>query len=654
MNLLSTALLVAVVVSCLPGYRTAAAEGGTVSGAQFERVGPFGGDVRSLLLSSTTPDRIYLGTSDGQIYRSEDGGASWSRIHPGIGRRQLVIDTLVQHPADRSRLYAGAWDLRSKGGGLFESRDDGASWTQVRLPELSPAVRDFAICTRKPEHMIVGTLNGAYVSSDGGSTWAQVTGDFRDIESVAIHPDKPQVLYLGTWRLGYRSTDFGRTWTRVNQGMLLDSDVFSISIDPRNPEVMYAGACSGIYRSADGASSWTRLRVFPTRFTVRTQVVTVDPSDPHRAYAGTTEGLFVSQDDGRTWSRSTAPGVVVNAVQIDPRNNGRILLGTGNEGVLISDDSGRNWRPSNTGFVHRQIARIVSVAHSGRVFAGITDANGPVYLLDRSSSTWGPPAPGMLPEGGLLSYLPLPDGQGRLAGTPRGLYLQPAPAAPWTKLTGVAGRLAVTDLALDSVNSVIFAATSRGVIKARLSDLMFETPVDSRFAPPVASVLVAGTSPGWAYAATTSGILRSRDGGVNWEPCSRGLPNRAAVEALAASPADGRYLLAGTVAGLFQSRDGGDTWTRAADSGLGVDVPSVIFLDGSGNRILAADNAFGGVFLSENAGASWRRLESPEYSSPVRYIARDPVDPSCVYLGTNSDGVYRLRMQEPTVASESH
>ncbi len=652
---LTTTILCMALLTLLPATFLAQTGGAAPERvARFERLGPFGGDVRSLLISFADPERVYLGTSDGQIYRSSDGGESWTRIHPGIGRRQIVVDTLVQHPANPSRLYAGAWDLRSRGGGLYESQDAGASWSEVRLPEASPAVRDFAICTRRPEYMIAGTLSGAYVSSDGGKRWSKAGGDFRDIESVAIHPSDPQVLFVGTWRLGYRSTDFGRTWVRVNLGMFYDSDVFSIAIDPRRPQVVYAGACSGIYRSANGASSWSRLRVVPTRFTVRTHVVAVDPVDPERVYGGTTEGLFISRDDGRTWARSTGPNVIVNAVQIDPRKRGKILLGTENEGVLRSDDAGRTWRPSNTGFVHRQISRIVAEPRSGGIFAGMTDGGGAVYLLDKDSTTWRRPGPGVLPETDLLAYLPLPDGQGFLAGTSRGLYAQPAPGARWARLPGVADRLTVTDLALDLASALVFAATNRGVFRARVSDLKFEMPPDSSFAPRVSSVVVAGTSPRWVYAATSAGVLRSKDGGSEWVSCSQGLPGRAMIESLAVSPADERYLLAGTVEGLFESRDGGDAWVKSGDGRLGVDVPSVIFLDATGTRILAADNTFGGVFLSVDAGNSWTRVQADEFSSPVRHLARDPADPSCVYLGTSSDGVYRLRLDETIPAGNSH
>ncbi len=619
----------------------------------FERLGPFGGEVRSLLIDKGDRRIVLLGTSDGRIFRSLDGGVSWNPLVPGIGRHEYVIDTLIQDPADSRHIYAGAWDLRSDGGGLFETRNAGDTWTQVVLPESSVAVRAMAICRAKPAYMIVGTLAGAFVTVDGGHEWRRVRSrseELRNIESVAIDPVDPRFLLVGTWRLAYRSNDFGRTWARVNQGMIFDSDVFSLSINSRNPEIIYASACSGIYRSADRASTWTRLKVLPTRMVVRTQVVYADPSDSNRIYGGTTEGLFVSPDGGGAWSRITSPDISVNAIEVDPKDNQKIIIGTTAEGIMVSENGGRSWKESNRGFVRRQVPRIVpDPSTSGRFYAGILPdgGEGGFYAYGSTAADWTPLTAKIVPDLRAYSLLFLPGRFGRLVGTSRGIFLERPGELAWTRLEGAIARRTVYDLVLDPDGPWVFAGTDAGVYRARADRLQFQPPSINRFAPKVNSVIVSRDAPSAVYAGTSVGVLRSLDHGESWQVSSvSGIPSGVDVECLAACPLEKRHILAGTSAGLYESLDGGNTWRRENDGLPGAEVASVIFLDKTGKKILAADSTFGGVFYSEDGGQTWSKIVDPGYASPVRSLAQDCTRPDLIYAGTKSDGVYRLRFQE--------
>ncbi len=649
-----SALLIAVTSFLLPCVRDTSVSAAVSDSpdAHFERLGPFGGEVRSLLISPHDSSRVYLGTSDGQLFESGDGGHSWAPIFPGLDRREFVVDTLVAHPTESDHIYAGGWDLRSDGGALLQSTDGGGSWNAVKLPQGAAAVRDFAICRKDPRYQIVGTLRGAFVTSDGGIRWHRVlggTGGVQNIESVAIDPQDPRHLFVGTWRLSYRSSDSGRTWTRAERGMPLDSDVFSIDVDPRNPDVVYAGACSGVYRSSNRAASWTRLRLLPDRFTVRSHQVSIDPVDPHRVYVGTTEGLFVSNDDGQKWKRVTASDLTVNAIQVDPRDNRKVLLGTGGEGVLRSEDGGSTWKESNAGFIHRQISRILPDRDVSRhIYTGIVSdgSRGGYFEFDEKDRRWTPVTAGLAAETELRSFLSLPGKSWRLAGTGRGAYLQRSPTSAWAPMAGPIGKLPVNDFAYDPAATWIYAATDEGVYRARPDELFFRGAVASPLRPRVWALAVSHSSPAVIYGASSLGVIRSRDQGMLWEVVSYGLPARARIECLAISPAEKGHLLAGTVAGLYETRDEGWNWQRASDPRLGVDVPSVIFLGPGGKSIMAADNTNGGVFLSSDGGLRWNRIESALYASPVRYLAQDPECNSRVYVGTSSEGVYLLQLKE--------
>jgi photosystem II stability/assembly factor-like uncharacterized protein len=623
------------------------------SEASFERLGPYGGTVRSLLISSRNSRIVYLGTSDGQLFKSSDGGSSWNLVYPGLGVRRLVIDTIVEDPSDGDHLFIGGWDLRTDGGGLFESRDAGRSWNQVPLSKASVAVRGFAISKENPSYMIAGTLAGVFLSSDSGRNWRQSgigMEAFSQVESVAIDPVDPRILLVGTWHLGYRSRDFGKTWIQNDRGMIHDSDVFSISIDERNPKNIFASACTGLYRSIDQGVSWTRLKVFPKTYLVRAQVVYIDPGDSLRVYGGTTEGLFVSRNSGQTWSRITRPDLSVNAIQVDPADNRIILLGTEIRGVLRSEDGGSTWAEANAGFVNRSIARIVAdPSIPGRLLIGEYSEGriGGYHAYETTGNQWVRIPEKEIPGEGMLALLVLPGDRGRIAGTARGAFLQRPGARDWICLPGPISKLNVCDLSLDRNGTWIFAGTNDGIYRTRLEDLAFQKPTGYRLIPRVFSLLASRNGPDRILAGTHMGVLGSDDSGATWNILSGGIPNYALVHCLAASPTVEGRLFAGTTAGLYESRNGGNSWKPMLDGRLGVDISSVSFLDASGMRIVAADNSQGGVFLSEDGGVRWAKIANPEFSSPVRFLSPDPLQPSTVYLGTGTEGVYRLRLQAP-------
>ena len=615
------------------------------NGARFERIGPYGGDVRSLLMDPQQPAILYLGTSNGKIFKSQDAGASWSPLYPGIGKYQYVIDTLVLHPTERDHIYAGAWDLHSEGGGLFESRDAGATWTRVALPNPISAIRGFEICRTKPAYMIVGTLAGAFVSSDAGSTWVQVGGnELEKAESVAIDPVNPKFLYVGTWRLSYRSVNFGKTWVRVEKGMALDSDVFSIAVGAKDPSIIYSSACSGVYRSTDQAQSWSRLRIVPERFSIRAHLVYPDPVDPHRIYTGTTEGLFVSNNDGKVWKRLTPADVVVNAIQVNPANNQQIMIGTEYQGVLISEDSGKKWKESNVGFVHKQIPWFTpDPAVAGNLVAGVHSGSGGFYRYDNQGNGWTP----FNIQSGMRIYcfLDLPKGYGRLAGTSKGLYWQSPKSDGWKQLTGPISKQTVYSLELDPANPVVYAGTDQGIYRSSLAAMDFQLPKGYALKATIWCILAPPSAPGLVYAGTSLGFARSLDSGITWNVISeQGLPARLTIQSVAISPSDKEHLFAGTATGLLESPDGGVRWNRSEDGKMGVSVSAIVFLDDSGDRMLAADKASGGVFYSQDGGRNWEKFFSDEFASPVYCIARLPQKPFQVFLGTRADGVYRLTL----------
>src|SRR5262249_29216877 len=90
---------------------------------QFSFVGPYGGDVRSLAVDPSDPNRLYLGTQDGQIYRSTDAAKTWSRTvafdHPGYCVDKIIIDE-----TSPKTLYVPIWfSANDSDGTIYKSTD---------------------------------------------------------------------------------------------------------------------------------------------------------------------------------------------------------------------------------------------------------------------------------------------------------------------------------------------------------------------------------------------------------------------------------------------------------------------------------------------------------------------------------------------------
>ena len=326
---------------------------------QWAVLGPDGGDVRSLAYDPHDSNRVFLGTSTGVIFVSENGGHNWSRFAKLGSGDDYVLDHIAIDPNNSKTIFVSAWSVQDQSAGdIFRTHNGGKDWES--LPAMhGKSVRAMALSASDPKVVVAGALDGVYRSRDGGNHWEHIseTG-IKNIESIAVDPKDPNVVYAGTWHLAWKTSDGGANWQHMNKGMIDDSDVFSIIVSAANSSEIFASACSGIYKSTSGGDQFQKIQGIP--FTARrTRVLKQDPSNPGVVYAGTTEGLWKSVDEGKTWKRMSNPEVVVNDVLIDPRNSQRVLLATDRSGVLASDDSAASFSPSNHGYSHRYVSSIL-------------------------------------------------------------------------------------------------------------------------------------------------------------------------------------------------------------------------------------------------------------------------------------------------------
>jgi photosystem II stability/assembly factor-like uncharacterized protein len=473
--------------------------------------GPDGGDARTVVSDPQDPSHLYLGAVNGWIYESHNRGKDWKRLALVGGRDGLALDSIVIDKANPKHILVGAWVLGSRDGGLYVSSDGGVTWTSDNEMK-GQSIRALAAAASDPKTIIAGTLLGIYRSTDSGVHWKLISPEgskeLHEVESIAIDPMDPRIIYAGTWHLPWKTTDGGEHWKNIKDGIIDDSDVFSIIVDPKQPATVYASACSGIYKSENNGLKFQKIQGIPSTAR-RTRVLMQDPQHLNIVFAGTTEGLFRSSDSGKSWLRTTGPEVIVNDVYVDPSDANRVLLATDRGGVLASNDGGMSFLPSNSGFSSRQIvAYVQDDEHPATIYVGVVNDKewGGVFVSRNGGLTWSQISAG-LNGSDVFSLGQASDGT-VIAGTGHGLYrLQ---GQLWSR---------VDDVSLQAPSEVKASPAARrgkpGAKHASKPTIALSRSFHpGSFNSGVNAIARSGDT---LYAATNDGLLQSVTAGQKWQ-----------------------------------------------------------------------------------------------------------------------------------------
>lgn len=604
----------------------------------WRQVGPPGGTVISLEADPHDVNKLFLGTSDGHVFQSNDEGKRWqllSRI--GTGQDDIITHLLVD-PRDSNHIYATTWTLFSGGGGVYKSTDAGRTWQVIGLAHEN--VRAIAQAATNPKMFVAGAVSGVYRSMDDGATWERITptkhDDLRNFDSIAIDPRDENVIYAGTYHLPWKTTDGGKNWFPINKGMIDDSDVMSIVLDPSNPENVHATACSGIYHSTNGAQAWTKYKGIPFVFR-RTQLIRQDPEHADTLYAGTTSGLWKTVNEGVEWKRVTPGDWVINAIVIDPKNTQRIILGTEREGVQITENAGATFTSANVGFQHQHLLDVaVDRERPDRALVVLTFDNNAFLATKDGGSTWSTLGPGLkrtelkrvyaaptgwvasLSNGGLMKYdetsnkwvktgLLVPEpvtvsspAKSKTTASKKGAAASRKPVAKTAAVKPQLLALQVNDLAFS--NDAWYGATTGGILVSRDRGNSWKSAGKEEFLKQPAQSLEVSANGSLVWAISQRNLLYSGDSGSNWD--AKEVPFASAGN-LRLHRLDDANLFVTSNVGLYASKDAGRTWNRA-------DIRDLQFQDAAG-----AGNAFivslqkRGLLASFDAGKSWQKVNSP-------------------------------------------
>jgi len=291
-----------------------------------------GRSVECVALDPFAPSRVYCGTLNDRVWRSDDGGASWDTAGPGIthSRVMSLAASAVESEHGAGVVYAG-----TEPSGVFRSVDGGASWTEqasllalrsrptwsfpprptthhVRWIEADPVV---------PGRLYVAIEAGALVrTQDGGRTWEDrvPSGPF-DTHTAATHRLAPDRVYSAAGDGYFESHDAGRTWTRHMDG-LRHRYLVGIAVDQEEPGTVLVSGADGPWSAYDppraeayvyrrsGRSAWhVAMEGLPDAQGTSAARFAAHPDAPAAVYAANNHGVFHSADAGRKWAALDIP-----------------------------------------------------------------------------------------------------------------------------------------------------------------------------------------------------------------------------------------------------------------------------------------------------------------------------------------------------------
>ncbi len=558
---------------------------------------------------------------DRGVYRTTDGGKTWQKVlfvNDRTGASDLVMD--AKNPMV---LFAGMWEFQrqpwmftsgGEGSGVYRSSDGGATWTKLTegLPKPPLGRVGLAIAPSNPHHVyaIVESKKGLlWESTDLGDNWKMVS-DRTAISArpfyfstLYVAPDDERHLYFLSFNL-LESLDGGKTTKNIGRGV--HPDHHSLWIDPQNPARMIEGNDGGVYLTTDRGNKWRYLDNLPIE---QFYQVATDDKSPYMLCGGL--------QDNNGWcgpSNSLARGGIQGADFFT------VVGGDGEYVVPAPGDSPVIYADSQNGYIQRLDTRH-GLSRFLRPYLKDVGDYAPAELKYRFN--WTSPIAvdardaNTVYIGGNVLFRSTDGGQTWTPISPdltrNDKEKQKSSGGPINlDLSGAETFGTILSMAVSPVDpKVIWVGTDDGLVQVTRDggkNWVNVTP-NSSMVPEWGRIQQIDASPFAAEVAyfavdrhqlddNKPYVFKTANFGKSWTPINKGLPANEPARVVRENPNKRGFLVLGTDTGLYYSSDDGQSWTRIKSNFPTVPIYDLKFVKRTRDLVVASHGR--GLFVFDN------------------------------------------------------
>jgi hypothetical protein len=563
------------------------------------------GRVAAIAIDPGNAKHILVGSAGGGIWESKDTGATWDVRTDQMP--SLAIGAVAFDPNDAKRVYAGSGEgnfYATLGAGVYRSTDGGTTWTVLATnPFVGVGFYDLVVDPADSKTIYAATTSGFYVSTNAGASWSRKRA--LTCWDISVHPSGGGVELLASFEDGlFASANSGSTFTAVALPSQPAAAWTRLAVDrvTAAPDVAYvfgaAGQSAHLWRRA--GTVWTKITSLPAGMNI-TQAwydwyVTASPTNSKQVYLGAID-TYRGTLSGSTWSWKDITTQGSKSIHPDQHC---LTFSPGSSKIIYAGNDGGIYRSPTNGSSWTALNKGL----------GITE----VEYLASDPSTW----------------------QWIMAGTQDNGTIRYTGNTVWDHIAdGDGGDCGVNQLNPNRIyHSFYRVSLERSDNKGNTWTPLSPTPTPSLFYPPV-EVSVGTVGIGGVA------LILTRTGGPPWTSVPLGFPSGDGASAMRAVDAN-TFIVGSTQGRMVRAAWNGTTWSITNLTSPAARFISCIAVDPSNpSRLWVTLSQLGGgrVYRSDDGGVTWTDRTAGLPGIPMNSVVVDPANYKRVWVSADV-GVY--------------